>query len=293
MLEYFQALLQIPIESLPSELEAYSKTLFENDPENPSQIVFLLNELDSQLAHLSTNSWIFPRDNELQRLLLIIKEAFKVDKYLKAFNSLEHLTQLLILTDDFSSISLILEVLFKLLSQEGLDIKQNKVEIMRIAYLGKFFFLNINSHFHNSKARFHDFFSNDENFMRLKSNLKEYEREVYNIEQNHHEFIFEFSFPNKETLSYDQLIKPLGKPEFLKQEFRNFKALISHEKPCLLLIEALISEYNLPIKPKTPLFDALLIRLKFDKILRNPLFRSKILDIILKSSWLNSNFLIF
>ena len=276
----------MPIQNFPSFFSTHGNELFDPDPDEPHQISFILNELDQNLAFKAEKPW--SNDPDLYRLLLILTEAMKIEKYVKSFNSLEHLTKLLRITDDLACIALLLENLFIIVSIEGFDYKENKLYLLQLAFMGRYFFMNINSHAPNSKAKLYDFFHSDENFKKLLTNLKEYEREVYDIDENHKEFIFEYSFPNKETLTYEDLLKINIKPEFMKQEAKSFKTVIYEEKPCFLIIDEFISQHNLMIKPNTPLYDAMLIRLKFDRYLRNPACRLKILDVILKSSCLNS-----
>lgn len=232
-----------------------------------------------------------PQGEALERVLKLILTAFKsCEKSIKIFNSLELLLDLVVKCDEISNLCLAFEVISKVLSEENSEFfKKHKQDILRLAYIGKFVFLHINSHYHGSKARLYDFFANDIGFKNLMNNLKEHEREIFDIEQFHQDFLFEYSFPNKETILYQELLKNNNtQQEFIKQEYKKLHHKNNFSKSSLDLISEMIEQNHLNIKEGTPLWDALLIRIKFDRFLKTNIPRKHILELIMKASCVNS-----
>lgn len=232
-----------------------------------------------------------PQGETLERVLKLILTAFEnCEKSIKIFNSLELLLDLVVKCDEILNLSLTFRVISKVLAEENSEFfKNHKQDILRLAYIGKFVFLHINSHYHGSKARLYDLFAHDIGFKNLMNNLKEHEREKFDVEQFHQDFLFEYSFPNKETIFYEELLKNNTKQqEFIRQEYKKLQHKNNFLKSSADLVSEIIEENQFNIKEGTPLWDALLIRVKFHRFLKTNTPRKHLLELIMRASCVNS-----
>ena len=257
------------------------ESILDSSPEDPQVIGLFLNLFDERLENFITKGLRYS-ENEVSGLLAIMKKSLDFSLISKSFNSIELFITIFLESENLEVLSLGFEILSRVINENIEVYEKTSPQILRLSYIAHSYFLHFNGGVLENKVKLYEMFNKDPGFEKLNGYLKESEREKGEFEDLQKKLVFEVTSNVKECEEYQEL----GKKDFSGngKQWRRCEEILEEGFNVETICEKIRKE--LDIKKDSPKGDALKIRVKFAKFLKEQK-REQILEVILKATWMS------